>query len=177
MKTIFQVRFLLIAIGTLIVTLYIEHHFSWRTSVSRSIGGPVEIARSVNDHSILLLRLLRFLVSGLVVPSCIGLLVCAVLRWRHPAYQVATMRPLVLSVLVWWAWGLFNLLVYEQAVGSFSYGEKQVFQWASVLTSAMWVIVAARFSYYQERTPRQLIKKDSNDSGFSNAELSAREPE
>lgn len=164
MKTIFQVHFLLLTIGGLIVALSIQFYFPWCGGVIQSLGGPVEIARPALSFTGLLRLLVRFLTAGLAVPGAIGLLVCAVLRWRHPGYTVAVLRPVALSVLVWWAWGLLNVLLFKVGSCSYSFSEKQVFQWVSLLTSIGWVVAATRFSYYQERTSRQLKGKEDGSS-------------
>jgi hypothetical protein len=61
--------------------------------------------------------------------------------------------------VVWQAWGLLNAFNYRMVVGSFEKRENQVFQLASLLTGSGWVIAVAWFSYYQERTTNQAVKK------------------
>lgn len=158
MKTIFQPRFLLVTIGLLSLLLYMQHYVQESQGATRRLGGPVEIAHQANPYGIYLLLLLRFLMVGFLVPSGIGLLVCAVLRWRHPAYQVFVKRPVILSVLVWCAWGLLNALLFTMVVNSISERDNEVVQLVSLLTSVGWVIAAARLSYYQERIPRHLVE-------------------
>lgn len=175
MKTIFQVRFLLISVVLLLLALYIQQRLPGRIGVSNSLGGPVEIAQSADYYSTLLVLLLRFFVSGLLVPCGIGLVVCAVLRRRHSGYHVSVVRPVVLSVLTWWVWGLLIVFVYKIVANSFSYSENLIFQWAALLTSIGWGIAAARFSYYQERTQQWV--EGGKRSTLSSSGLSVHTPE
>lgn len=76
METIFQVRFLLLA-------LYVQHHPARSLSASQSLGGSIEIARSTDYYPTPLWLLLRFLIARLLVPGGIGFLVCTVLSRRQ----------------------------------------------------------------------------------------------
>lgn len=72
--------------GWLIAALYVAVSRGSNPSVTRSIGGPIEIARNYHEEYRIVLL---FFVKGIVVPCIIGMIVYGILRWRHPEYQAS----------------------------------------------------------------------------------------